>query len=347
MGDIGRDIKTAERSASTAPATEQTVAKREDQSPEIIDHPNVISIVRRGEVERREHKVTLPAHMQYAVGASLQPTSEGYDFLNRYMGVQFVRPDWVVDENGQKVRNPIHRPDYVYLTLFGIWYNDLGQLVSYREDVEMDFQLLYRTKIVNARSYAIAFKKDEAGGIVSDDQGFPVTTFTVAPDDVLKAQRELFRLRQFGIRAAHTVAKVRIMKTALGIKGLPWRAGDPASSKEDVWRDGSKHGWLPVAHPVIVPVVGFRDALTPDQRWEQTQAAAEAMYGKPRPESKVAADELADDRPEEQDIEHLAFDPDEVAAQFGEEPPPQVDAAVAAQAAAEAASPKKQPKVNW
>lgn len=363
MRDIGADkaarqgapTQTAERdpkaSAAAAEAmrpagTPGSEVAKPDDAPD-IEHPNVISIVRRGQVEIRELQVPLPAHMQYVVNKALQPTSEGYDFLNRYKGVQFVRPDWVVDEEGKRVRNPIHRSDYVYLTLFGIWYNDIGQLVSYREDVELDFQLLYRSKIVNARSYVIDFVIDpETKKPKADAQGFPETTFTIEKHDVLKAQRELFRLRQFGIRAAHTVAKVRIMKTALGIKGLPWRAGDPASSEEDIWNDGSKHGWIPRPHIVRIPIVGFRDALTPDERWAQVKAEAEGMYAKPKPsaadakvaESTRAAEELADDTVSG-DVEALAFDADEVGRTFGETPPPDADTGVPAE--------KPTPKINW
>lgn len=314
--------QTAERpAAGVGPAGGAAVAKREDPNTSVaIAEPSLIAIARRGDVEIRTVSVPLPPHMQYRVGATLQPTSEGYDYLNKIKGVEFVRPDWVVDDHGERVRNPVHRQDYVYLTLIGYWYNDIGQLTSYREDVEMDYQLIYRSKIVNARSYKLAFQRDEKGAMVMGDDGFPLTKFEVSEDDVLKAQRELFRLRQFGIRAAHTVAKVRILKTAFGIKSLPWRAGDPVSSEQEVWRDGSKHDWIPKPHTVSVPVVGFRDALTPDERWGKLEEEAKALYRQPAaPEQRQVKPEEVEAVTDAEAEGELPFDPDKVAAEMAKE----------------------------
>ena len=98
-----------------------------------------------GEVEPVEQTVVLPAIYQYSInrypaGQRVMLTSDAYDYINRVMGVQFYLPPTVNDERGNVVPNPIHRPDYIYLRMVGIWRNDAGQMVSYQEDVEVDYK---------------------------------------------------------------------------------------------------------------------------------------------------------------------------------------------------------------
>jgi hypothetical protein len=218
----------------------------------------VLSVAHNDEVERIEQSVVLPPIYQYSISRyGQQPrvmvTSDGYDYLNRSMSVQLHQPEWVNDESGQKVRNPIHRADYIYLRMIGIWYNDLGQLVSYREDVEVDFKLVYHDARINSKSARV---ETDANGIpVLDAHGTPIVKLDAG--DELKALKALSQLRTFGLRYAQTVAKTRILKTASGIKQLP----------------------IPQPRPFTIRVVGYRDRMTPDERIAKAEADLNQMYG--------------------------------------------------------------------
>jgi hypothetical protein len=216
-------------------------------------------------------------------------TSDGYDYLNRIMGVELVQPDTVPDEHGELVPNPIHRRDYVYLRLYGIWRNDLGQMVSYREDVEVDFKRVYEDARLNATWYdsdtwvdrdgtvsevyqrgwrrvrgarhtaseCIEFLRDETSGQpIIDDDGNPVYRLVLPNEAEVKALQTLSQLRRFGLRYAFTVAKTRILKAACGIRRLPKDAKQPQT----------------------VSVVGWRDLLNPAQRQAQARETARGVW---------------------------------------------------------------------
>lgn len=259
--------------------TEQTtaVAKSENVG---LDLPtqDILNIARVGEVERIEQTVLLPAIYQYAISRygsapKVMLTSDAYDYLNRSMGVQLYQPDWVNDEHGQRVRNPIHRPDYIYLRLIGIWYNDIGQMVSYREDVEVDFNLVYHDARINSKSARV--ETDDKGMPIFNPDGLP--TVRLDASDELKALKALSQLRTFGLRYAQTVAKTRILKTASGIRTLP--TTQPTSFK--------------------IRVVGFRDKLTPEERVKRAEQDLGQVFGKASrlsDDAGLKSDEIAEVR---------------------------------------------------
>ena len=160
------------------------------------------------------------------------------------------------------VNNPIHRPDYLYVRMVGVWRNDLGQMVSYSEDVEVDYNLVYQDARINAKSARIATDKD--GGVVFEN-GLP--KLVLSPEDELRAYKALSQLRTFGLRYAQTVAATRILKRASGISSLP----------------------ISAPQPFPVKVVGFRDQLTPDQRQAQAEHDLQAMFGKGEVVSEASA----------------------------------------------------------
>lgn len=225
-----------------------------------LDKPSqkILSVSNDGEVERVEQTVVLPAIYQYSInrypaGQRVMLTSDAYDYINRVMGVQFYLPPRVNDEKGNLVPNPIHRPDYIYLRMVGIWRNDAGQMVSYQEDVEVDYKLTYQDTRINAKSMKIV--TDKEGIPVLNDMGFP--QYTLDADDEKKALRNLSQLRTFGLRYAQTVAKTRILKTASGIRQLP----------------------IPSPRDFPIRVVGFRDNLTPEERIKNAETDMSAMFG--------------------------------------------------------------------
>lgn len=210
-------------------------------------------------VERVEQTVIIPPIYMYSMWRPQgQPpkvslTSEAYSFLNRVMGVQLFQPEKVNDTDGSMANNPIHRPDYIYVRLVGVWRNDLGQLVSYREDVEVDYNLVYQDARINAKSARVATDKD---GAPIFENGLP--KLILDPADELKALKALSQLRTFGLRYAQTVAATRILKRASGLSSLP----------------------IPSPQPFPVRVVGFRDQLSPDERQAQAEKDLESMFGK-------------------------------------------------------------------
>lgn len=218
----------------------------------------ILAVSSTGSVERVEQTVVLPAIYQYAInrypaGQRVMLTSDAYDYINRVMGVQFYKAKFVPDEQGNLVPNPIHTPSKIYLRLVGIWRNDAGQMVSYDEDVEVDYNLTYQDARINSKSMKV----------VTDGDGMPVMTesglpkFVLDADDEKKALKTLSQLRTFGLRYAQTVAKTRILKTASGIRQLP------------------------IQQPRDFPirVVGFRDNLTPEDRIKQAEQDMTAMFG--------------------------------------------------------------------
>lgn len=231
------------------------------QSPQQVglDLPQqkVITSQMVGDAERIEQTVVIPPVYMYAMNRYGQPpkvslTSEAYNYLNRVMGVQLFQPMYVNDKDGKQVLNPIHRPDYLYVRLVGVWRNDLGQMVSYREDVEVDYNLVYQDARINAKSAKVATDKE---GVPIFENGIPRLVLTA--EDELRALKALSQLRTFGLRYAQTVAKTRILKTASGISTLP----------------------ITQPQPFAVRVVGFRDYLTPDQRNAQAERDLKSMFG--------------------------------------------------------------------
>lgn len=259
--------KSGDETASTA------VATREQPQSELAIPPRVLNIAKLGQVERVEQSVVIPPIFQYSISRyGQQPkvmlTSDAYDYLNRTMGVQMWQPMYVHDERGQKVLNPIHRSDYIYIRMVGLYYNDIGQLLTYQEDIEVDFKLVYMDARINSKSAKVEI--DDEGQPRFSASGMPV--IKLDQDDEKRALRTLSQLRTYGIRYAQTVAKTRILKVISGIKTLP--ISQPA--------------------PFAVRVVGFRDQLTPDQRIKQAEEDLSQMFGPGK-----TVDSRADLTPEE------------------------------------------------
>jgi hypothetical protein len=239
------------------------------------------------EVSIVQAEVAIPKHLQYGIPGKKTKdaqgnwtqgpqkvglTADGYDHVNRVMGVQLITPRFVHDENGTEVLNPIHRKDYIYLRLVGVWWNDLGQMVAYGEDIEVDFQRIYQEARLNATWYEaeegkkydtrrtadLRIARDEDGIPIMDAEGLPKHTVVIPDSEELKALQKLYSLRTFGLRYAYTVAKTRILKVASGIRTLPV--------------DAPKN--------VKVKVFGFRDNLTPEQRAAKAQQDQTAIFGK-------------------------------------------------------------------
>lgn len=237
---------------------QSTAVVRSEEAGLELPTQNIISIARVGEVERVEQSVMLPPIYQYVIaryGAApkVMLTSDAYDYLNRAMGVQLYQPDWVNDETGKRVRNPIHRADYIYLRLIGVWTNDLGQTVSYREDVEVDFKLVYMDARINSKSARV--EMNDEGMPKFSEGGMPIVKLD--PADELKALKALSQLRTFGLRYAQTVAKTRILKTASGVRTLP----------------------IAQPRPFQIKVVGYRDKLTPAERNKRAEADLATVFG--------------------------------------------------------------------
>lgn len=228
------------------------VAELPSPASRVLGHSTV------GDVERFEQAVTIPVIYQYSIprynqAPKVMLTSDAYDYLNRTMGVQIWRPEWVHDERGERVRNPIHRDDYIYIRLIGVYRNDLGQLVSYSEDVEVDFKLVWMDARINSRSARV--EVDDDGQPKFNSVGMPIVRLD--PDDEKRALKALSQLRTFGLRYAQTVAKTRILKVVSGIRTLP----------------------IPQPQPFTVRVVGYKDNMSPDERVKQAEKDMSAMFG--------------------------------------------------------------------
>lgn len=224
---------------------------------------------------------------------AVAPNGSGYDHLNRVAGVQFVMPRTVADQTGKQFVNPIHRRDYLYLSLIGVYRNDVGQLTSYREDIEVDFQRLYEESRMNATwtdpstwtnketgeislfkregkdwkykkgdkhraADEIVFLRDEqTGKPLQNEDGMPIYRLNLPEEIEARCTQRLYDLRKFGLRYAYTVAKNRIMASATGIKKLP----------------------LDHVGECVVSVVSWRDLLNPEQRAKDAQAVARGVWG--------------------------------------------------------------------
>jgi hypothetical protein len=265
----------------------------------------ILNIAGRSDVERIETVVKIPADYQYEIKrkgikdangnwvdeAKVGLTADAYDYLNRVIGVTFFMPEWVHDQEGKQQRNPIHRKDYIYLRLGAVWYTPLGQLVSATEDVEVDFNLTWMDARIN--SYSAAVVTGQNGMPLFDDFGNPMVKLD--GKDELKALKTLSQLRTFGPRYAQTVARVRLLKMASGIRSLP------------------------ISHVADFPikVVGYRDRMTPQERVARAGGDAAALYGRPADIKPLSAAEL-DEVGTEVDPDTETIDRDLVAARQNE-----------------------------
>jgi hypothetical protein len=250
---------------SNAPQTGLTVARPEggavaDPNTVLAPTDHVLSITARGDVERVDVAVRIPAGLQYPVGwgdnRAVALTSGAYDYLNRVIGVQFFRPEYTHDEHGDQQRNPIMRSGFIQLELVGVWWNDLGAMMSYSEILPLDFQLAYHDARINSKSAQVA---TDANGepLFHPQTGIPI--IKISAGDELKAMRLLSQMRTYGVRYVQTVVKTRILKVVTGIKTLPG---------------------LREPQDFRVKVTGFKDALTPEQRIAKAQASTETLFGK-------------------------------------------------------------------
>lgn len=274
----------------------------------------ILAIAGRPDVERIETSVMIPADYQYEIkvkGAKLPNgqwapdrfkvgiAADGYDYLNRVLGASFFLPEWVHDEHGQSQRNPIHRADYIYLRLGCVWYTPLGQLVMATEDVEVNFNHTWMDARINA--YGAEVIMNAAGTLpLFDDFGNPAVK--LSPENELKALKTLSQLRTFGPRYAQTVARVRLLKMATGIRSLP------------------------IEHPTNfkVKMVGYRDRMTAQQRVEKAGGDLSTLYGRPNDIKPLNAAEMEEVAPVVDDdgvIENI--DREAVAAQQRAEEPDQ------------------------
>src|SRR5688572_12524875 len=142
------------------------VATREQEEPADIQLPIVSNrpSITKNEITITPVRVRIPIHHQYKIKAGREQgadgqwrdkfrvglTADGYDGLNRVVGAQFIIPEFIHDEQGERVRNPIHRTDYIYERMIAIWYNDMGQMQAYSEDLEVDYKVLYQQARLNA-----------------------------------------------------------------------------------------------------------------------------------------------------------------------------------------------------
>lgn len=304
---------------SSVPTTAVVVAEA-PKGVEAAQDLRLMTVAGRADksLERFETVVTIPPEFQYAITkrgkratddlpaipdeTKVGLTVDAYDYLNRVVGATFFLPEKVHDENGVLQLNPIHRKDYIYLRMGAVWYTPLGQLVSAVEDVEVDFLALYMDKRANAWSAQVI--TDAEGAVVWDDRGNP--KMKLSPDDERKAMRELTRARSFGPRYAVTVARVRLLKMATGVRSLPLQA---------------KRAYQ-------VRVVGYRDQMTPEQRVTQVAEDTASLYGRPpdiKPLNAAEAAEVDDAMGQDEDAVEQ-FERDKVARHEEPEGPPPPDA---------------------
>lgn len=234
-------------------------------------------------IQRFETTVTLPPNFQYLVGKGDKTkrsiTSDGYDYMNRSLGAMFFLPELVPDETGDMVRNPIHRPDYIYMRMTAVWRNENGQLISASEDLEVDFKALYQEARLETWNSTVSV--DERGQPIFGDDGQPLILTTddngqgrypkTANEKERDALKVLMSLRGTGLRYAQTVLRTRLLKVATGIKTLPGNQVQPAK----------------------VRVVGWRDEMTPNERQAQAEAAMGSMFNaRPADAPSLSTDEM-------------------------------------------------------
>lgn len=242
------------------------------------------SVSGREHIERYETEVKLPAGFQYLIpGKKKLPNgdwiednkvgilAEGYEYLNRVLGVSFYLPAKVPDENGEMVNNPIHRrtDGYIYIRMGALWYNEVGQLVNATEDLEVDPAWMYYSARID--TYDALVVMDE-NGIVYAPDGRPKLKLKDASAEK-KALKEMVRHHTMGMRYAQTVLRVRLLKQALGIRSLPrQQVGD-----------------------FILRLVGYRDTMDPRERQQAAESQQKALFGRPpktQPLSDAELEEL-------------------------------------------------------
>jgi len=244
--------------------TDQALAK-----PEAATDIALAAYAEGRDLERIVAEITIPPDFQYVITKNVKDdrtnqwhkevakvgiTADGYEYLNRALGASFWFPKWVHDEQGEPKRNPIHRPDYIYLRIGIVYYNPLGQRISTIEDVEVDFKLMYQDKRANARSAKPLLGQN--GELLWDEAGNP--GLVLSPEDEMKCLRELTRSRAFGPRYASTVGRVRLLKLATGLRSLPAVAA---------------------GHSFKVKMVAYRDRLSPEQRVAEAAQTLGDIYG--------------------------------------------------------------------
>lgn len=250
---------------------DSAVANREALTGPVIE---VGSVAGRGNVERVETTIELPAGFQYVIPGTKKVngqnvpndkvgiTSDGYDYINRVLGVSFYLPDFVPDQDAVMRHNPIHRSDgYVYIRMGGLWYNEAGQLVGAVEDLEVDPKYIYQSARLESWDSEVVLHAETKQPIYDAD-GMPFMKLKDAAAEK-KALKALFQVRTMGMRYAQTVLRVRIMKQATGIKSLP----------------------IPAPRPFKLRIVGYRDAMNPVERQAAATTALSALYGR-KPDAK-------------------------------------------------------------
>jgi hypothetical protein len=253
----------------------------------------VSEALERDGLERVESVVVVPADYQYAIPKWIHPndlkeddvvvkrsermiavgdkvglTIDGYDYLNRVLGASFFLPEFVHDEDGNQKRNPIHRKDYIYERLACVWYTPVGQLVYATEDIEVDFRLAYMEMRASAKSAEPIL--DEMGQVQWDAIGNPL--LKLSPQDEMKCLKEFTNKRNFGPRYAQSVARVRLLKQATGVRSLPTK--------------------VPGDYPL--KMVTWRDQLTAQARIAQVTADTANLYGRPDETKPLTAAEMAE-----------------------------------------------------
>jgi hypothetical protein len=218
---------------------------------------------------------------------SASPRAEGYDVLNRVMGVQIHVPPKVHNRRGVEVANPIHDRDYLYHRSIGIGYNDLGQLITVVADVEIDFWSAWQQERLKKIT---AITKNKVGQnatfdlLFRDENGMPKLgpggelIYRLSDADEFKCADRLFTLRNFGGRQAETIGRRRILAIMSSVRTL-WTSTQSAK---------------PALYPVELTVVGWRDALRPDERLDRVRSLAQDVFHAPiaeRGDPAVAPDE--------------------------------------------------------
>lgn len=304
------------------------VAVAEPQRSDLeIPVSKVVDTISKGGIEMIRAEIRIPVHHQYKIAAGgemvdgrwvdkfrVGVTADGYDYINRFVGAQFLVPDFIHNEDGKQVRNPIHRRDYIYERMVAIWYNDLGQMQAYSEDLEVDFQVLYQKDRLNSVWYVddqgkvwpnkgakdlkrtkvtamddIRIKRNPDGTAVLGDDGGPVFD-VVLPDSIEgKCLQRLYDLRSTGMRYAQTVLKNRLMKVITGVRMLP----------------------IEQPRPFSIAVMAYRDSLTPEKRMEKVIQDQQSIFGKALQKGATLSDEEIGELSLEQDTE---IDPREVEA---------------------------------
>lgn len=290
----------------------RALAKTEPRAVDLdVPVSRVTSAVEKGGIEMVKAEIGIPIHHQYKIAAGREQvngewrdkyrvgvTADGYDYINRFVGAQFFVPEFIHNEKGEQVRNPIHRRDFIYERMVAIWYNDLGQMQAYSEDLEVDYQVLYQQTRLNSTWYVgtqgnekdviftsgggktsgrqrmtalsnVRIKRAPDGVAILDDLGNP--SFDVILPDEMEARclQRLYDLRATGLRYAQTVLKNRLMKVITGVRMLP--INEP--------------------RPFKITVMAYRDALTPEKRMDKVYADQESVFGKTLQRGATLSDE--------------------------------------------------------